>query len=72
MTNGSLNTSDCEATLLGENRFDRGEKMFDYIESFYAGANNHQKVLVNNIGHNAAQMYNASATVELFRGILEN
>lgn len=68
-TNGTLNTSDCGAVLLGENRFDRGEKMFLYMETFYNGQHNHQKVVVNNVGHEAAQMYQSSAAGHVFRNI---
>lgn len=60
-TGGTLNTTDCEATLLGENRFQRGENIFNYVETFFSGSNGHAKVLVNNVGHDAPQMYNSSA-----------
>lgn len=69
-TSGTLNTSDCAANLLGENRFARGENMFNYIETFYGGANSHAKTLVNNVGHDAAQMYNSTAGTELLNAIL--
>lgn len=71
LTSGTLNTNDCEAVLLGENRFDRGEKIFDYVGSFFPDANNHQKVLVNNVGHDAARMYNAPAGLETLGQLLE-
>lgn len=69
-TNGTLNTSDCGATLLGENRFVRGENMFRYIETFFPGVNNHQKVIVSNVGHDAAAMYNSGTGLDLIGGIL--
>lgn len=70
-TSGTLNTTDCEANLLGDNRFDRGEKMFDYIQAFHGDTNNHRKELVNNVGHDAAQMYNSNAFVSLLKELLE-
>lgn len=70
-TGGSLNTNDCQATLLGENRFDRGNLIFDYMEAFFPD-NQHQKQLVNNIGHDAAQMYNATETKNFIQNILDN
>ncbi len=70
LTSGSLNTSDCEAVLLGANRFDRGEKMYDYIQSFFPD-NNHQKVLVDNVGHDAARMYNSPNGVTTLGSMLE-
>ncbi|MEL6696923.1 MAG: hypothetical protein AAFP89_11805 [Bacteroidota bacterium] len=69
-TNGTLNTSDCEAQLLGENRFIRGENMFRYIETFFPGVNGHQKVTVSNVGHDAAAMYNSGAALDLIGEIL--
>ncbi len=59
-TTGSLNTSDCQATLLGSNRVKRGENLFLYMQTFYGGTNNHEKIIVNNVGHDANGMYNSS------------
>ena len=70
-TSGSLNTTDCEAALLGENRFRRGENIFNYIETFFPGSNGHEKVLVNNVGHDAAQMYNSASGLEALGKLLE-
>jgi hypothetical protein len=70
LTSGTLNTRDCEATLLGENRFDRGEKIFDYVQAFFPNQN-HQKVLVENVGHDAAQMYNSASGLETLEAMLD-
>ena len=59
-TTGSLNTSDCQATLLGSNRVMRGENMHLYMQTFYEGTNNHEKIIVNNVGHNGYNMYNST------------
>lgn len=70
-TNGTLNTTDCEAVLLGKNRFDRGNKMVEYMETFYAGVHPHQKVNVENVGHDAAAMYNSPEARALISSILK-
>ncbi len=61
VTTGTLNTSDCEAVLLGENRFRRGENIFLLMETFYTDTHVHEKVLVEGVGHNAQEMYQSSA-----------
>ena len=58
-TEGSLNTTDCQATLLGSNRVTRGENMFLYMQTFYESTNQHQKITVDNVGHNAEEMFNS-------------
>ncbi|MEL6672238.1 MAG: hypothetical protein AAFR61_08590 [Bacteroidota bacterium] len=69
-TGGTLNTTDCAAVLLGENRFRRGELMFDYLNAFFASTHIHQKEIVNNVGHDAAQMYNSTKGVEVLKALL--
>jgi hypothetical protein len=59
-TSGSLNTTDCQAILLGENRLKRGENMYLYMQTFYGATNNHEKIIVNNVGHDANGMFNSS------------
>lgn len=54
---GSLNTSDCSAVLLGSSRYQRGENVYRFMNEFYAGQHAHTKVLVNGIGHNGEGMY---------------
>ena len=70
LTSGTLNTRDCAANLLGENRFDRGEKIVAYVDAFFPD-NDHQKVLVDNVGHDPAQMYNAASGLETLGAMLE-
>lgn len=58
-TAGSLNTTDCQATLLGSNRVVRGETMYFYMQTFYGETNRHEKIIINNVGHNGNGMYNS-------------
>ncbi|UOB18541.1 Ig-like domain-containing protein [Abyssalbus ytuae] len=58
-TSGSLNTTECQATLLGSNRFTRGENMFSYMERFYGATHKHKKIIVQNIGHDGDGMFNS-------------
>lgn len=60
-TSGTLNTDDCEAVLLGEHRFARGENIVSLMESEFAATNQSTKVLVPGVGHNAQQMYGSTA-----------
>ncbi|GAB4235783.1 MAG: hypothetical protein Tsb0034_10080 [Ekhidna sp.] len=53
----SLNTTDCDATLLGSTRFNRGENMFTYMELKYLDTHNHGKAIVDGIGHDGQRMY---------------
>jgi hypothetical protein len=59
-TAGTLNTADCQATLSGTNRLKRGENMYLYMQTFYRATNNHEKIIVNNVGHDGSSMYNSS------------
>lgn len=59
-TSGSLNTTDCQATLLGTNRFKRGEIMYLYMQTFYGATNKHERIIVNNVGHDGDGMFNSS------------
>ncbi len=58
-TTGTLNTEDCAATLLGSNRFKRGENMFRFMDTFYNGQNDHHKITVPNVGHDGEAMFNS-------------
>lgn len=69
VTTGTLNTSDCEAVLLGENRFKRGENIFRLMETFYTGTHQHQKITVEGVGHNAQEMYQSTAFLQWLDGI---
>ncbi|AEM69585.1 hypothetical protein Murru_0534 [Allomuricauda ruestringensis DSM 13258] len=59
-TTGTLNTTDCQATLLGSNRFNRGSNMYEYMETFYPSTHNHREVIVPNVGHDANGIFNSS------------
>jgi hypothetical protein len=59
-TTGSLNTTDCQATLLGSNRVKRGENMYLYMQTYYGTTNKHEKIIVNNVGHDGNAMYNST------------
>lgn len=53
----TLNTSACEATLLGSTRFIRGENAYRHTQDYFSEGNNHEKVIVNGIGHDGQGMY---------------
>lgn len=69
VTTGTLNTSDCEAVLLGENRFIRGENIFRWMEETYSGSHAHQKVVVSGVGHNAQEMYASPEFISWLNGL---
>ena len=60
-TEGTLNTTDCAAVLLGSNRLERGRNIFNYFETFYAAENNQETIEVPNVGHDANAMFNSDA-----------
>jgi pimeloyl-ACP methyl ester carboxylesterase len=60
VTTGTLNTRDCEAVLLGENRFRRGENIHLLIETNFADVQQSEKVIVDGIGHNGQAMFQSS------------
>lgn len=57
-TDGTLNTTDCAAVLLGSNRLERGRNIFNYFETFYPD-NNQEVIEVPNTGHDANAMFNS-------------
>ncbi len=57
-TEGTLNTKDCQAVLLGSNRLERGKNLFRYLNDFYP-ENNSSPILVPNIGHDAEGIYSS-------------
>lgn len=59
-TTGTLNTSDCQATLLGSNRVIRGENMLTYMETFYQTTHNHRNIIVPNVAHDANGIFNSA------------
>lgn len=58
-TEGTLNTTDCAATLLGSNRLERGRNIFNYFETFHPD-NNQELIEVPNVGHDANVMFNSN------------
>ncbi|MDX1545058.1 MAG: Ig-like domain-containing protein [Christiangramia sp.] len=64
-TEGTLNTTDCAAILLGSNRLERGRNIFTYFETFHSAENNHQKIEVEGVGHDASAMFNSDGFKQL-------
>lgn len=71
-TSGTLNTNSCAAVLLGEHRFNRGENMHLFMETFYPNEHQHEKVLVEGVGHNGNSMYNSNSYKELMLQIFKD
>ena len=69
-TSGTLNTADCEAVLLGPNRFKRGEYLYLLMQANHSGAHNSRKIIVNGVGHDAQGMYQSMAFRTLLRELL--
>ncbi len=69
VTTGTLNTSDCGAVLLGENRFKRGENMFRLLTTFYAATHQHARINVNGVGHDGRAMFQSTAFINWISGI---
>lgn len=67
----TLNTNDCEATLLGSSRFRRGENAHLLMQTNYPTNNQHQKVVVEGIGHNGQQMYQSPEFRTLIQDLLK-
>ena len=71
--NGSdpaLNTTDCSATLLGSSRYQRGENMYRYLELAFPAEHQHQRQIVEGIGHNGQGMYQSPEFRALLQQIL--
>jgi hypothetical protein len=56
---GSLNTTSCQATLLGSNRYNRGLNRYLFMEEYYPGNHDHRKIIVDGVGHDGQAMYSA-------------
>ena len=65
---GALNESDCAAVLLGSSRYQRGKNMYRFMELEFGESHQHERVIVEGIGHDGQAMYQ-SAT---FRMLLQN
>ncbi|MCB0638148.1 MAG: Ig-like domain-containing protein [Lewinella sp.] len=70
VTSGTLNTADCGPVLLGENRYERGQNMFNFLETYYAGTHQHQRVIVPGIGHDAQGMFQSAPFLNWLRAEL--
>ena len=69
-SDGSLNTTECRATLLGSSRYQRGENMLTYLNSAYP-AHNHRKVIAQGITHDGSRIYQSPAFRDLLNELLE-
>jgi len=67
----TLNTTDCEATLLGSSRYQRGENMYRYMELVYPGTHNHNKIVVPGVSHNGSQIYQSTEFKILLAQLLQ-
>ena len=67
VTTGTLNTSDCEAVLLGENRFRRGENIFLLMETNYSATHQTEKIVVPGVGHNGQGMFQSPVFLSWLR-----
>lgn len=65
----TLNTTDCDATLLGATRFERGENIFTIMNGTFPG-NNHSKTIVQGIGHDGRRMYQSDEFKSLLTTLL--
>jgi hypothetical protein len=68
---GSLNTTACEATVLGSTRLQRGENMYRYMELVYPGTHNHAKTIVPGVTHNGSQIYQSTEFKALLIQLLQ-
>lgn len=62
-TAGTLNTSDCEAVLLGSNRYQRGLHIFQLMEEYFPGHSSIQ-LDVPGVGHDNVGMFNSAVFKE--------
>lgn len=59
-SDNTLNTTDCNAVLLGSDRYQRGENMYAYLERLFPGTHRHQKIVINGLSHSGSGMYGAA------------
>ncbi len=71
-SDGTLNTTDCDAVLLGSTRFNRGENIHRFMDTYYQGENAHGKTIVEGIGHDGNRMYQSAEFKELISNILKH
>ena len=70
-SDGSLNTTDCSATLLGSSRFQRGQNMLTYMNLAFPEGHQHQKVIAQGISHEGSRMYQTPEFRTLLNALLE-
>ena len=70
-SDGAFNNTNCAYQLLGDSRYQRGENMFAYINLKYE-TNNHQRYIVEGIGHNGQAMYSATEFKNLLNSLVNN
>jgi hypothetical protein len=69
-SDGSLNTTDCSAILLGSSRYQRGENMFRYVELRYPGIHNHTRTVAQGITHNGSAIYQSPEFRQLLQDLM--
>ena len=57
VTTGSLNTRDCEAVLLGQHRYERGQLIHQLMDTYFSATEHHDRLDVPGVGHQARAMY---------------
>lgn len=65
--NSSSLDTDCEASLQGEHRLERGMVYFNYLQHYYGPdiIGTHDLVTVPNVGHDNFRMYNSAEGIEV-------
>ncbi len=69
-SDGSLNTTECRATLLGSSRYQRGENMLTYLNTAFPD-HTHRKVIAQGITHDGSRIYQSPAFRTLLNELLE-
>lgn len=62
----SLNTSNCDATLLGSTRYKRGVNAYQHTQNYFVN-NNHERVIVEGIDHDGQAMYTSTEFKQLLQ-----
>lgn len=71
VTTGSLNTRDCAAVLLGEHRYARGQLIHQLMETYFPESEEHDRLDVPGVGHNATSMYGSGQFQQRLSEIFE-
>ena len=69
-SDGALNTTECRATLLGSDRYQRGENMMSYLNIGFPG-HRHRKVIAPGITHDGSRIYQSPVFRDLLNELLE-